>query len=356
MNGEDIPRKLDERPDFLRYVPPENKHSRGTVVGIEHFLVDHVSEPRRKSKEFRLQSCTRPFQKDARSLYENYHDIVNDQGIIPDDLPNNIGSLIARHLAFTEQATFPLFMQSFQQGLEKHSREAVDYMHVIRKEAQKRNSDCKLFFLIEILTEFPTLFLHADGRMKLVSDKTFVLFEQIISLLEKTDKQVDYVVLCAGDPLFTHVQTIAFKTQNIRAELKKRHMKSYFYCGHDVQLPVGESFVKEVKLSIRSEQDDEKILFTPELECKVMDPAYVNKFVCNALRAALYFSRNHIPFVVNTVVEYCFEKHSTNIVGWKKSPDDNWSYVPILAPGPQFEDDNQSLDLFFQKWGLKNTL
>lgn len=334
-------------------MPPDDKHGRGTVVGIEHFLVDHVSEPIRKSKGMKLGSKSRPFQKGARALYENYHDIVNSLNIIPDELPASIGSLIAQHLMFTEQATFPLFMQSFQQGLLDHTKKAREYKQVICREAKKRNSDHKLIFLVEILTEFPPLFLHSDGTTKLVNDKAFILFDQIISLLETPGKQVDYIVLCGGDPLFTHVQTIAFSTNNIRAELKKRHLKSYYYCGHDVQLPAGESFVKEVQLTIRSEQDDEKIQFTPELECKEMNPEYQMKYVCNALRAALYFTLNQIPFVTNTVVEYCLEKHGMKIIGWEKSPDDNWSYKPILAPGTQLENDDQSLDLFFQKWGLK---
>ncbi len=40
MSGVDVERKSEERPDFIRYVAPDNKNERGIVVGIEHFMVD----------------------------------------------------------------------------------------------------------------------------------------------------------------------------------------------------------------------------------------------------------------------------------------------------------------------------
>ena len=86
-------------------MPPENKNSRGTVVGIEHFLVDHVSEPRRKSRENKLQSCTRPFQKGVRAMYDDYHEIVNEQNMIPDEVPKRICKLLQEHLSVAESVT-----------------------------------------------------------------------------------------------------------------------------------------------------------------------------------------------------------------------------------------------------------
>ena len=52
MSGIDVDRESDERPDFIRYVAPDNKNERGMVVGIEHFMVDHLSkEKQSKTKE-----------------------------------------------------------------------------------------------------------------------------------------------------------------------------------------------------------------------------------------------------------------------------------------------------------------
>lgn len=356
LNGEDIPRKDEERPDFLRYVSPESKHNRGVVVGIEHFLVDHVSEPRRKSKEQRLQSCTRPFQKGIRAMYDDFHEIVNDQNVIPDEVPERICQLLQSHLSVAEQSTFPLFMQSFQQGLSDHSGKAGDYRQTIRDEAQKRKCDSKLIFLIEVRTDFSNLFLHADGNTNLVNDKSFVLFDQVITLLEKVDKRVDYVVLCGGDPLFTQVKTIAFSTKNIRAELQRRHIKSYFYCGHDALLPPGQSFVKDFQIKIRHDLDSEKFTLTPEANYKAMDPEFEKKYLLTAAYGACILAKRRIPIALNVEVEIFLEISGRFIRGWKKSNKDNWSYEPILLPQLQFINVNRACDAFRDKWGLHDTI
>lgn len=337
-------------------MPPENKHSRGIVVGIEHFLVDHVSEPRRKSKEFRLQSCTRPYQNGIQAMFEDYHEIVNDQNIIPDEVPERICKLLQQHIAASEQSTFPLFMQSFQQGFTEHSGKARAYERTIKSEAHKRNCDSKMIFLIEVRTNFSNLFLHADGKTQLIKDKSFVLFDQIITLLETIDKRVDYVVLCGGDSLFTQVKTIAFSTRNIRADLQKRHIKSYFYCGHDALLPPDQSFVKDFQIKIRHTLDDEKFTLTPEANYKAMDPEFEKKYLLTAAYGACILAKRRIPIALNVEVEIFLEISGRFIRGWKKSNKDNWSYEPILLPQLQFINVNRACDAFRDKWGLHDTI
>ncbi len=288
-------------------------------------------------------------------MYDDYHEIVNDKNEIPDEVPERICKLLQQHPAAAEQSTFPLFMQSFQQGLIEHSSKAEDYKQTIRDEAQKRNCDTKLIFLIEVHTDFPNLFLHTDGKPKLVNDKSFVLFDQIIALLEKTDKRVDYVVLCGGDPLFTQVKTVAFSTKNIRAELHKRHIKTYLYCGHDALLPPGQSFVNDFQIKIRHDLDSEKFTLTPEAHYMALDPQYEMKYLWTASCRAFFLAKKNHAFAVNIEVEMFLEIFGKFVSKWRKSADDEWSYEPVFLPLVYVMNTDQAFDAFRDKLGLYDT-
>lgn len=162
--GDDIPRKEDERPDFLRFVPSDSKDGSGTVVGIEHFQVDHLSEVKRKDEAHRVKSLGRLYQKDTHNLYERFHEQITERDEITDKLPEAMCSLFEKHLPSIDKATFPLYLRSFQQGMEKHLNQVEVYEKAIQSEAKARKCDHKLVFLIEVHTDFHNLFLHYNGK------------------------------------------------------------------------------------------------------------------------------------------------------------------------------------------------
>ena len=76
MSGIDVDRESDERPDFIRYVAPANKNERGIVVGIEHFMVDHLSKEKQSKKKTKYQSMGRIHQNNTHSYYDKWHEEV----------------------------------------------------------------------------------------------------------------------------------------------------------------------------------------------------------------------------------------------------------------------------------------
>ena len=71
MSGIDVERKSDERPDFIRYVAPASKKYKGTVVGIELFKVDHISNLTKNNK---YQSLGTIHQKRTLSFYNKWRE------------------------------------------------------------------------------------------------------------------------------------------------------------------------------------------------------------------------------------------------------------------------------------------
>ena len=67
MSDVDVERKSEERPDFIRYLAPTNKNEKGIVVGIEHFMVDHLSKEKQSKKKVKYQSMGRIHQNNTHS-------------------------------------------------------------------------------------------------------------------------------------------------------------------------------------------------------------------------------------------------------------------------------------------------
>ena len=275
-------------------------------------------------------------------------------GAVPNEAFVEIGNTLAKHFHNTEQCTFHSFYQSFQQVLTDHSKKAVNYKQVVRNAAQKRNCDQKLVFLIEVHTAFSDLYLHDGDKIRLAKNGSFVLFDQIVKLLEITDKRVDHIVLCWGDALFNEAQTIAFRTDKIKADLKKHRIQTFFYCGHDILLSPGDSFVKNFQLNPKFEFNEKSMTLLAEPEFKVIDPVVEDKYVWHAIRGALFLKACKHPFAVNTHVEMMLEFYSEYIRGWKKSTNDNWSYQPILDPNVFLVDVEKAKGEFCTKWGLED--
>ena len=43
LAGEDVYRAHEERPDFVRRISPQKEGTKGVLLGIEHFRVDHLA-------------------------------------------------------------------------------------------------------------------------------------------------------------------------------------------------------------------------------------------------------------------------------------------------------------------------
>ena len=304
------------------------------------------------TKDGRIQSPGMIYQKNVKAVYEKFHDVIAETDTVPEEAMTEICKILSKHFYNTERSTFQSFCLSFHHGIDTHLKSVAEYQKAIRAEAQRRNCEHKLAFLIEVHTDYSNLFLHDEKGTRLATSSGFVTFTQVFKMLEALGRQADYVILCYGGSLFNEVHTIGLRGKHIRNDLQKQHIKSYCYCGHDLHLPPGESFVKDFQLSIPTTHDENGFNLHPEAEYKVMAPEIELEYMWTAARSALALKIAGVPFAVNLSVEMLIEIYGDYIDGWVKTPDNDWGYKPILRPEASQIDFDQEFSELCRRWGL----
>lgn len=343
----DIKRTLDERPDFLRFATSEDKNSRGTVVGIEHFRVDHLSNMRKNNK---YQSLGIIHQKRTNAYYNKWREQVLSSEVIPEESLSELCDMLSRHFNNSAYATIHTFISSFKQAIDTHMKSIDEYARAINSEARKRNADHKLIILIEVHSAFRNLYFHCNGKKHYEGIPVVLVLEEIVSLLQQTDKRVDYYVLSFSDTLNLKTQTIAIDAKNIRGSLNKMHIPVYHYCGADLFLPEGEAFVRDYQMEMQHEEHGEEITFKDYPAMSTMRPEYKLKFIYNALRCACYYLAKQEPVVLDYDTERMLDVLEPFIISWRKCKADNWSYEPVFLIPPTFDYIDKAFKEFDKRW------
>lgn len=357
MSGIDVDRKYDERPDFIRYVAPANKNERGIVVGIEHFMVDHLSKEKQSKKKTKYQSMGRIHQNNTLSYYEKWREEVLNSEHIPADAITGLCDTLSAHFNNSAYATIKTFYFSFKSALDTHMASIDEYKRAIKVEADNRKADNKLIILIEVHSAFRNLFFHYNRNIHFEDTPVLLVLDEFIQLLEAADKRVDYYVLSFSDTLDTKTKTIAVNAKDIRGSLKKQRVPVYHYCGADLYLPKDLAFVKDYSMEMKHEEHGEKINLKASLpSLSIMRPEYKLKFIYSALRMVYIYYAKKEPVVLDLDVERMLEVLFKHVLSWRKCKGDNWSYEPIFLTVPSVDYIDKAFDAFDKRWNLNDIL
>ena len=356
MSGVEVERKSEERPDFIRYVAPDNKNERGIVVGIEHFMVDHLSKEKQSKKKTKYQSMGRIHQNNALSYFNKWQEKVLNSEHIPEDAITGLCDTLSAHFNNSAYATIKTFYFSFKSALDTHMASIDEYKRAIKVEADKRKADNKLIILIEVHSAFHNLFFHHNRKIHYENTPVMLVLDEFIQLLEKADKRVDYYVLSFSDTLDTKTKTIAVNAKDICGSLKKQRVPVYHYCGADLYLPKDWAFVKDYHMEMKHEEHGEETTFQAFPSMCTMRPEYKLKFIYSALRMVYIYYAKKEPVVLDLDVERMLEIFFQHIVSWRKCEGDNWSYEPIFLTVPSVDYIDKAFDAFKKRWNLEEIL
>lgn len=256
LSGNDVVRDDDERPDFLR-LTSINGQQHETLIGIEHFRVDHYSE--KKSRQ-RVSSKAILYEKNVRSTFETWKPEMHEDADVPSGALVDIGVLLAQAMEQRIQATYHSFIESFKYSLNKHIQ-SIDYYHTVLDKYAGANEK-KLAFLIEIHSDFSMLFFH---DRKGTHHDSFVcpLFEELVQIMESIDaRRVHYLILCFGGTIYNaNTRVIAIPTKNLRKQLERQHIPVYHYAGHDLYLQGFQTPRLDMKTQSTYAQDGDNFTF-----------------------------------------------------------------------------------------------
>ncbi|MFI3603957.1 hypothetical protein [Vagococcus fluvialis] len=237
LNGEFVKRDLEERPDFVRYLCSTTKQNE-TIVGIEHFRVDHLSLQKKNGS---VASTGIMFDKESQYVYEKWREKINEHPDATVSAAKDIQNLVWEQFKRVKQTNYKTFIKSFEYSLAKH----IDNVEGYRKELTKLSLGRKteLAFLIEVHSEFTGKFYNDENGVKKSNIGIMPMFSEVVDILERIDdKKVDYIILLLNESKINeNSDVIAFKTGNISNQLKKQKKNQYQYIGMDY---FEEAFIK----------------------------------------------------------------------------------------------------------------
>lgn len=95
LNGNDVIREEEERPDIVKLCKSDLRGQRNTIVGIEHFRVDQLSI---KKNDGKIASTGIVTEKNIWNIFNKWHDEVTESDKVPDAAVNDITRVVAEQI------------------------------------------------------------------------------------------------------------------------------------------------------------------------------------------------------------------------------------------------------------------
>lgn len=330
LNGEDYCRNDKERPDFVKLYCPKDKSKAPIMIGIEHFRADQLST---QLKNGRIGSTGVRVEKDSQKAFENRRQATKDGNFSEKSYIEQIGSIVARHIESLDKTSYNTFIESFRYSLGKHIGSLSDYRNNLNNYS-KGNFDIKLSLMIEMHLDLRDLFFYDNKGVRRISEGAIPIFEDIVEELERkaNPKLVDYIVLCIYDSVsLKPVKAVAFKSKNIRLQLRKQHIPIYYYVGDDVLFQPFSTIQNYSSFTISDIIEDESGYKVKYKQKKAEIPISAQlDFVFYSLFWSLILDNKKTPYCTSVTVQFQKEVFSDYITGWYYSKEDNGAIRPKI--------------------------
>lgn len=225
-----------ERPDFVILTPQEQNGKR-TLLGIEHFRVDHrVIQKKRKTEDSERQVASIGVV-DQKNVSDFYNKAMQMHEDAPETFSVEMGKVVKGYVENHWSATYNNFIESFRYTLDKHRKSIDDYYDELNKKSRGKYN-LKLGFLIEVHSEFEPLWAIQKKRVKKKPNGLMPMLEDVVQILEDSidTSKVNFLVFYLSETLETGVHdVIVVSTKEMRKNLEKQSIKIYQYCGSDAE-------------------------------------------------------------------------------------------------------------------------
>ena len=321
LQGTDVKRTIDERPDFLLH----SGDNAGALIAVEHFEVDMMSS----ISDDKVISFSNMFQKDTKNIFNKWHEKVVNSDKIPDEAIEEVFSSIAERLEKQQMSSYKTFIESFRYSLEKHERKIDDYISNVCKYKQDRFS-FSLGFLIEIRTSFHNLVTNNLSKIDTIKNGLSPLFAEVVSMLKRVDAtKVSFFVLVFRSSNSTDYYAIAFRSgDKMDEDIIEQHIDVFEYVGEDRWIELYSCIDPKCDTTIERVEDRYDVNFTvsyqsisPETRAALtMHSVYAIQY-CKWKK--LKYAASHLPYAIEKDCGYL-------IKSWVI--DNNGFAVPIIDP------------------------
>lgn len=347
LDGEDVYRREEERPDFVRKAPYGFSGGDNVVIGIEHFRVDHFSMQKKNGK---VASTGIVHEKNVNLAFDKCGIEPNEADF--DKVNADIIKLADKRVELLQNATYNTFIGSFQYSLDEHLKNIDAYRKNIGK---LTHGKIEIALLIEVHSEFTDLFLNDNSGTRENKTGIMPMFVDVINLLEKIDKRkVNYVVLCLGSMTCgDEIEVRAFWTGDIKKQLAKQKIKLYKYAGDDCLLTGFKSFHSNYSVDLFVDSVAEKVVISCDCPNGPVVDELRLKYILYAAYKAHCAIQSNVYYATTMPVLLFLAVYDDYILRWKHSLDGNggWKVKPELRNLDRASM-IKKLNDFAQKWEL----
>lgn len=294
-----ILRSDDERPDFVI------RRGNGSIIGIEHFRIDHhIKRGRSASSKSAELIANMNAQRERLKPAPNRSDEALDEAA------EVVASFIAKevyqcHSACCDDLTRSLSVRLFDKR-SGHAIRLLDYRkNLIERYGDDRNIE--LGYLIEVHSDFHSLFLHTGSKVVRLQSGHCPLFGDSFTLLQKASAEVDWILIgfypCLTDQIFD-VAVIDCRNDMFNESCRRQGLFSTTYLGlgksepYYIQKREGETTVK---------QDGNNYTILLENPAEFIDPITLFRNAISEAGRALNLKKAGKPFTTTLSVQMIYE-------------------------------------------------
>lgn len=294
-----ILRSDDERPDLVI------RRGNGSIIGIEHFRIDHHIKRGRSaiSKSAELMA-------NMNAQRERLKPALNRSDEALDEAADVVASFIAKevyqcHSACCDDLTRSLSVRLFDKR-SGHAIRLLDYRkNLIERYGDDRNIE--LGYLIEVHSDFHSLFLHTGSKVVRLQSGHCPLFGDLFTLLQKASAEVDWILIgfypCLTDQIFD-AAVIDCRNDLFNESCRRQGLFSTTYLGMGKSEPY---YIqkREGETTVKLDGDNYTILL--ENPAEFIDPITLFRNAISEAGRALNLKKAGKPFTTTLSVQMIYE-------------------------------------------------
>lgn len=294
-----ILRSDDERPDLVI------RRGNGSIIGIEHFRIDHHIKRGRSASSKSVE-----LMANMNAQRERLKPALNRSDEALDEAAEVVASFIAKevyqcHSACCDDLTRSLSVRLFNKR-SGYAIRLLDYRkNFIERYGDDRNIE--LGYLIEVHSDFHSLFLHTGSKVVRLQSGHCPLFGDLFTLLQKASAEVDWILIgfypCLTDQIFD-AAVIDCRNDLFNESCRRQGLFSTTYLGLGKSEPY---YIQKREGETTEKQDGDNCTILLENPAEFIDPITLFRNAISEAGRALNLKKAGKPFTTTLSVQMIYE-------------------------------------------------
>lgn len=301
-----ILRSDEERPDLVI------RRGNGSIIGMEHFRINHHIKRGRSAS-----SKSAELMANMNARRERLKPALSRSDEALDEAAEVVASFVSKevhqcHSACCDDLSRSLSVRLFDKR-SGHAIKLLDYRkNLIERYGDDRNIE--LGYLIEVHSDFLSLFLHTGSKVVRLQSGHCPLFEDLFTLLQKASAEVDWILIgfypCLTNQI-VDAAVIDCRNDLFNESCRRQGLYSTTYLGLGKSEPY---YIQKREGDTTVKQDGDNYTILLENPAEFIDPITLFRNAISEAARALNLKKAGKPFTTTLSVQMVYE------VVWMRGP------------------------------------